>query len=58
MLWGAFITAWSSHFMFRIGKAVCKVIIDAYDDPVWALYEIWDLGVYSQFFLIRTIFSS
>ncbi|KAI3582614.1 hypothetical protein IWW34DRAFT_615855 [Fusarium oxysporum f. sp. albedinis] len=56
MLWGAFITAWSSHFMFRIGKAVCKVIIDAYDDPVWALYEIWDLGVYSQFFLIRTIF--
>lgn len=56
MLWGAFITAWSSHFLFRIGKAVCKVIIDAYDDPVWALYEIWDLGVYSQFFLIRTIF--
>ncbi|KAK2135180.1 hypothetical protein NOF04DRAFT_1231982 [Fusarium oxysporum II5] len=56
MLWGAFITAWSSHFMYRIGKAVCKVIIDAYDDPVWALYEIWDLGVYSQFFLIRTIF--
>ncbi|EGU86101.1 hypothetical protein FOXB_03370 [Fusarium oxysporum f. sp. conglutinans Fo5176] len=56
MLWGAFITAWSSHFMYRIGKAVCEVIIDAYDDPVWALYEIWDLGVYSQFFLIRTIF--
>ncbi|KAF4961316.1 hypothetical protein FGADI_334 [Fusarium gaditjirri] len=56
MLWGAFITAWSSHFMYRIGKDVCEVIIDAYDDPVWALYEIWDLGVYSQFFLIRTIF--
>ncbi|RBA16837.1 hypothetical protein FPRO05_01561 [Fusarium proliferatum] len=56
MLWGAFITAWSSHFMYRIGNAVCEVIIDAYDDPVWALYEIWDLGVYSQFFLVRTIF--
>ncbi|KAF5603637.1 uncharacterized protein FSUBG_7194 [Fusarium subglutinans] len=56
MLWGAFITAWSFHFMYRIGKAVCEVIIDAYDDPVWALYEIWDLGVSSQFFLVRTIF--
>ncbi|PNP75857.1 hypothetical protein FNYG_10717 [Fusarium nygamai] len=56
MLWGAFITAWSSHFMYRIGKAVCEVIIDAYDDPLWALYEIWDLGVSSQFFLVRTIF--
>ncbi|KAF5615832.1 hypothetical protein F52700_13268 [Fusarium sp. NRRL 52700] len=56
ILWGAFITAWSSHFMYRIGKAVCEVIVDAYDDPVWALYEIWDLGVYSQSFLVRTIF--
>ncbi|KAH7261501.1 uncharacterized protein BKA55DRAFT_687072 [Fusarium redolens] len=56
MLWGAFITAWSSHFLYRIGKEVCEVILDAYDDPVWAIYEIWDLGAYSQFLFIRTIF--
>ncbi|KAF9783583.1 hypothetical protein IL306_009212 [Fusarium sp. DS 682] len=55
ILWGAFITAWSSHFLYRIGKEIWEVILDAYDDPVWAMYEMLGFGAYSQSLFVRTI---
>ncbi|KAF4344507.1 hypothetical protein FBEOM_1521 [Fusarium beomiforme] len=55
ILWGAFITAWSSHFLYRIGKVILELILDVYEDPLWAIYEMLGLGAYSQYLLLRAI---
>ncbi|KAM0343494.1 hypothetical protein ACHAPU_008525 [Fusarium lateritium] len=54
--WGAFITVWFFHLCYRIGFVIWEQVCDAYDDPLWALYQIWDMGLYSQSLVIRTIF--
>ncbi|KAM0195203.1 hypothetical protein ACHAPA_000931 [Fusarium lateritium] len=54
--WGAFITVWFFHLCYRVGLVVWEQVLDAYDDPVWALYQTWNLGVYSQSLVIRTVF--
>ncbi|KAF4989257.1 hypothetical protein FGRMN_9223 [Fusarium graminum] len=57
MSWGAFITVWFFHLCYRVGSVIWEQVCDAYDDPLWAIYCIWDLGLYSQSLVIRTIFS-
>ncbi|KAF5670225.1 hypothetical protein FHETE_4597 [Fusarium heterosporum] len=57
MSWGAFITVWFLHLCYRIGFVIWEQACNACDDPLWALYQIWDLGLYSQSLVVRTIFS-
>lgn len=54
--WGAFITVWFFHLCYVVGRLVWEQVLDAYDDPVWALYQTWNWGLYSQSLVIRTVF--
>jgi hypothetical protein len=54
--WGAFITVWFFHLCYLIGLVVWEQMLDAYDDPMWTLYQTWNLGLYLQSLVIRIVF--
>ncbi|PTD03528.1 hypothetical protein FCULG_00000700 [Fusarium culmorum] len=53
MSYGALITFWFFHACYRIGLVICDVLVDAYNDPVWAAHQVLATSYYIEHLFFR-----
>ncbi|UZP41152.1 hypothetical protein NXS19_008968 [Fusarium pseudograminearum] len=53
MSYGALITFWFFHVCYRIGLVICDVLVDAYNDPVWAAHQVLATSYYIEHLFFR-----
>ncbi|GKU18060.1 unnamed protein product [Fusarium langsethiae] len=48
MTYGALITVWLFHACYRISFAICDTLLDAYNDPTWAVHQVLAVSYYVE----------
>ncbi|RGP79653.1 hypothetical protein FLONG3_2207 [Fusarium longipes] len=53
MTYGAFITVWFFHLCYRGGLVVCDMLLDAYNDPMYAIHQVLGFSYYVESLFFR-----